>query len=122
MKIIIIGGVAAGMSAASKIRRMNSDIQITVYEKGGFLSYGACGLPYYVGDFNEDYRKMIARSRQAFDEMGIETFLRHEVIGVDAGKKRIMVRDLESGREFEDAYDKLMIGVGAEAVIPPFPG
>ena len=122
MKIIIIGGVAAGMSAASKIRRMNSDIQITVYEKGGFLSYGACGLPYYVGDFNEDYRKMIARSRQAFDEMGIETFLRHEVIGVDAGKKRIMVRDLESGREFEDAYDKLMIAVGAEAVIPPFPG
>ena len=122
MKIIIIGGVAAGMSAASKIRRLNSEIQVTVYEKGGFLSYGACGLPYYVGDFNEDYRKMIARSRDAFEKMGVETFLKHEVISVDAGKKQIVVRDLVSGREFEDTYDKLMIAVGAEAVIPPFPG
>ena len=54
MKVIIIGGVAAGMSAASKIARKDSTAEIVVYEKGGFLSYGACGLPYYVGDFNDD--------------------------------------------------------------------
>ncbi len=122
MKIIIIGGVAAGMSAASKIRRVNPDIEVTVYEKGGFLSYGACGLPYYVGDYNDDYRKMIARSRQAFTKMGIATFLRHQVLSVDAKEKKVFVKNLESGQEFTDTYDKLMIAVGAEAVVPPFPG
>lgn len=74
MKVVIIGGVAAGMSAASKIHRLDAGIQVIVYEKGGFLSYGACGLPYYVGGFNDDYRKMIARSREAFEAMGIKTF------------------------------------------------
>ncbi|MDR2023602.1 MAG: CoA-disulfide reductase [Hungatella sp.] len=122
MKIIIIGGVAAGMSAASKIRRTDPDAEVTVYEKGGFLSYGACGLPYYVGDYNDDYRKMIARTREAFTKMGIETFLRHEVRSVDVERKEVLVKNLENGREFTDSYDKLMIAVGASAVVPPFPG
>ena len=122
MKVVIIGGVAAGMSAASKIRRLSAEIQITVYEKGGFLSYGACGLPYYVGGYNDDYRKMIARTREAFEAMGIQTFLRHEVTSVNPEKKQVVVRDLESGREFTDTYDKLMIAVGADGVMPPFPG
>jgi NADPH-dependent 2,4-dienoyl-CoA reductase/sulfur reductase-like enzyme len=122
MKVVIIGGVAAGMSAASKIHRLDAGIRVTVYEKGGFLSYGACGLPYYVGGFNDDYRKMIARSREAFETMGVKTFLRHEVRSVDPEKKQVVVKDLESGREFIDSYDKLMIATGAEAVIPPFSG
>ncbi len=122
MKIIIIGGVAAGMSAASKIRRMDPGIEVTVYEKGGFLSYGACGLPYYVGDFNDDYRKMIARTRETFTKMGIKTFLRHEAVSVDAERKTVLVKNLENGQEFTDTYDRLMIAVGASAVIPPFPG
>ena len=122
MKIIIIGGVAAGMSAASKIRRVDPDAIITVYEKGGFLSYGACGLPYYVGDYNDEYRKMIARSQETFTKMGIETFLRHEVLSVDVEKKEVLVKNLETGQEFTDSYDKLMIAVGASAVVPPFPG
>ena len=63
MKVAVIGGVAAGMSAASKIKRMDPQAEVTVYEKGGYLSYGACGLPYYVGGFNDDYTKMIARTR-----------------------------------------------------------
>lgn len=122
MKVVIIGGVAAGMSAASKIRRLSAETQITVYEKGGFLSYGACGLPYYVGGYNDDYRKMIARTREAFEAMGIQPFLRHEVTSVNPEKKQVAVKDLESGREFTDTYDKLMIAVGADAVMPPFPG
>ncbi len=122
MKIIIIGGVAAGMSAASKIRRVDPDTKVTVYEKGGFLSYGACGLPYYVGDYNDDYRKMIARTRETFSKMGIETFLRHEVQSVDVERKEVLVKDLLNGQEFTDSYDKLMIAVGASAVVPPFPG
>lgn len=59
MKLIVIGGVAAGMSAASKLKRENKDAQVIVYEKGGFLSYGACGLPYYISGENDDYTKMI---------------------------------------------------------------
>ena len=62
MKAIVIGGVAAGMSAASKLRRLQPEAEITVYEKGGYLSYGACGLPYYVGDFNTDPSRLIART------------------------------------------------------------
>ncbi len=122
MKIIIIGGVAAGMSAASKIRRMAPDIEVTVYEKGGFLSYGACGLPYYVGGFNDDYRKMIARTRDTFSKMGVNTFLRHQVLSVDAGRKEVLVKNLDNGQELKETYDKLMIATGAASVMPPFPG
>lgn len=110
------------MSAASKIRRIDAGIQVTVYEKGGFLSYGACGLPYYIGGFNNDYRKMIARTQETFTEMGVETFLWHEVLSVDVVRKKVVVKNLKDGKEFMDTYDKLMIAVGAEAVIPSFPG
>ena len=77
MKAIVIGGVAAGMSAASKLRRVKPDAQIVVYERGGFLSYGACGLPYYVGGFNDDPAKLIARTQAVYKEMRIETHLFH---------------------------------------------
>ncbi len=122
MKVVIIGGVAAGMSAASKVNRSQKGAQVVVYEKGGFLSYGACGLPYYVGDFNDDYRKMIARSKEAFEKTGIQCKLHHEVIAVDEIKKQVVVRDLKNNIDFIDTYDKLMISVGASAVIPPFKG
>lgn len=122
MKVIIIGGVAAGMSAASKIAREDKTAEIVVYEKGGFLSYGACGLPYYVGDFNDDYRRMIARTREQFEQMGVKTFLHHEVIGVSFENKTVTVIDRKTGRVFTDTYDKLMISVGAASIMPPFPG
>ena len=122
MKVIIIGGVAAGMSAASKIAREDKSAEIVVYEKGGFLSYGACGLPYYVGDFNDDYRRMIARTREQFEQMGVKTFLHHEVTGVSFENKTVTVIDRKTGRVFTDTYDKLMISVGAASIMPPFPG
>lgn len=122
MKVIVIGGVAAGMSAASKIAREDKTAEIAVYEKGGFLSYGACGLPYYVGNFNDDYHRMIARTKEEFDAMGVKTFLHHEVTGVSFADKTVTVKDKKSGRIFTDTYDKLMISVGAASVMPPFPG
>lgn len=82
MKVIVIGGVAAGMSAASKIKRINKDTEIVVYEKGAFLSYGACGLPYYVAGINEDYTKMIARTKEEFEKTGMKIHLRHEIVKV----------------------------------------
>ncbi len=122
MKVIIIGGVAAGMSAASKIARMDQTAEVVVYEKGGFLSYGACGLPYYVGDFNDDYRRMIARTKEQFEKSGIRTNLYHEVVKVDIEKKQVFVKDIKSGNMFIDGYDKLMIATGAASVVPPFAG
>ena len=122
MKAIVIGGVAAGMSAASKLRRIQPEAEITVYEKGGFLSYGACGLPYYIGDFNTDPGKLIARTREQYREMNIDCRMHHEVLRVDPAAKKVFVRDLASGREFEDTYDKLMVAVGCQSVIPRLPG
>lgn len=122
MKLIVIGGVAAGMSAASKLSRMDKDAQITVYERGSFLSYGACGLPYYVSGENDDYTKMIARTKEQFESMGMEIHLRHEVVKVVPEKKQVMIRDLESKRMFLDSYDKLMIATGTHPIVPPFSG
>lgn len=122
MKAIIIGGVAAGMSAASKLRRTSPSAEIVVYERGSFLSYGACGLPYYIGGFNDDPAKLIARSREQYDQMGIQTFLRHEVLSLDPNTKRLRIRDHDSGREFDDHYDVLMVAVGCKSVAPPIPG
>ncbi|MBZ4667261.1 MAG: CoA-disulfide reductase [Defluviitaleaceae bacterium] len=90
MKVIIIGGVAAGMSAASKIKRVDKNAEVIVYEKGDFLSYGACGLPYYVGGFNDDYTKMIARTKEQFESIGIHAHTNHEVIKVVPGEKKFL--------------------------------
>lgn len=122
MKVIIAGGVAAGMSAASKIIRLQKDAEITVYEKGNFLSYGACGLPYYVAGYNDDHTKMIARTRAQFEEAGIHTQLQHEIIAVDTQMKVVTVKNLQTGETFKDVYDKLMVGTGAGAIIPPIKG
>ena len=122
MKVAVIGGVEAGMSAASKIKRMDPQAEVTVYEKGGYLSYGACGLPYYVGGFNDDYTKMIARTREQFEKTGIKTHLHHEVLKVIPSEKQLLVRNHETGDIFIDSYDKLMISTGASAVKPPIEG
>lgn len=122
MKVIVIGGVAAGMSAASKIRRSRYQSEVTVYEKGGTLSYGACGLPYYVGDEIKDHNKMIIRTKDDFEKIGININLYHEVIGLDENNKKVIVKNLLTGDIFEDNYDKLLISTGAKPVIPPWPG
>lgn len=122
MKVIVIGGVAAGMSAASKIKRIDSSTEIVVYEKGPFVSYGACGLPYYVSGMNEDYTKMIARTKEEFEKTGMKINLKHEVVKVEPESKQILVKDLENDRLFMDSYDKLMIATGTVPVVPPLKG
>lgn len=118
MKVIVIGGVAAGMSAASKLKRLDAAAEVVVYEKGGYLSYGACGLPYYISNVNDDYRRMIIRSREQFEESGIICRLHHEVLEVNTKEKYVLVRNLEDGNTFRDHYDRLMISTGAHPVVP----
>ena len=119
MKVIIVGGVAAGMSAAAKLKRANKEAQITVYEKSRHVSFGACGLPYFVGNFFEDSQKMIARTVEQFNASGITVNIEHVVLNVDTDNKCITVKNLLTGETFTDTYDKLMIATGASAIIPP---
>ena len=119
MKVIIIGGIAAGMSAAAKFKRLSPKDDVIVYEKGDIVSFGACGLPYYVGDFFDDSREMIARTPEEFRESGVEIHTKHEVIDVDFSNKKLKVKNLITDEILEESYDKLMIASGARAIIPP---
>lgn len=119
MKIVIIGGIAAGMSAAAKFKRLSPNDDVVVYEKGNIVSFGACGLPYYVGGFFEDSNEMIARTPEKFKESGIEIYTKHEVVDVDFSNKKLKVKNINTNEILEDKYDKLMIASGARAIIPP---
>jgi NADPH-dependent 2,4-dienoyl-CoA reductase/sulfur reductase-like enzyme len=119
MRVIIVGAVAAGMSAAAKLKRMQPKYEVVVYEKTDIVSFGACGLPYFVGGFFDKPNDMIARSPEKFRETGIDLNIFHEVINVDVTNKKVIVKNIETGVEFEDSYDKLMIATGASSIIPP---
>ena len=118
MKVVIIGAVAAGMSAAAKLKRIKPDYEVVVYEKTDIVSFGACGLPYYVGDFFHDPNMMIAREKSKFIESGIDLKTFKEVIDVDTLEKTLTIKDALSGEIFIDNYDKLMIATGASSIIP----
>lgn len=122
MKVVIIGGVAAGMSAASKLKRnLKEQADIVVYEKGGEVSYGACGIPFYISDHIKQGKELIARTAEEFSRSGIPVKTYHEVLSVDTEQKTVQVRDLKSGETFLDPYDKLVIGSGAFVRhFPPF--
>jgi NADPH-dependent 2,4-dienoyl-CoA reductase/sulfur reductase-like enzyme len=122
MRILIVGGVAAGMSAAARARRNAKDATIVVFERGEVVSFGACGLPYYVGGWFDDPAYMIARTAAQMIESGIDVRLRHEAIGVNAQAKTLRVRNLNSGEVVDEPYDRLMIATGAMPIRPPFPG
>ena len=119
MKIVIIGGDAAGMSAAAKAKRVAKDAQVIVYEKTDIVSFGACGLPYFVGDFFDDPSYMMARTAEQSRESGIEIKLLHEAIHVDVSRKLLTLKNLTTGEERVDSYDKLLIATGATPIIPP---
>lgn len=118
MKVVIIGAVAAGMSAAAKLKRIKPDYEVVVYEKTDIVSFGACGLPYYVGDFFHDPNMMIAREKSKFIESGIDLKTFKEVIDVNTLKKTLTIKDALSGEIFTDNYDKLMIATGASSIMP----
>jgi len=118
-RLVIIGGCAAGMSAASKARRTNPNLDIVVYEKTGFVAYGECGLPYYVSGLVDDHNDLVVRTPEQFAERGIKVHLHHEVTGIDAENRRVRVTDMKSGKAREEAYDKVVIATGGRPTMPP---
>ncbi|CEK31100.1 coenzyme A disulfide reductase [[Clostridium] sordellii] len=119
MRVVIIGAVAAGMSAAAKLKRSKPEYDVIVYEKTDVVSFGACGLPYFVGGFFDDPNNMIARAPEKFRESGIDLNIFNEVISVDTENKKLKVKNVNTGETFIDSYDKLMIATGANSIIPP---
>ncbi len=122
MKLVVVGGVAAGMSAAARARRNLKDAEIVVFEQGGIVSFGACGLPYYAGGWFDDAGFMLARTPEQLRESGIDVRLFHRVIAINHAAKTVRVLDIGSGVEHDERFDRLMIATGASPIRPPFPG
>lgn len=118
-KIIIIGGVAAGAKVAAKSRRLLPDAEIEVFTDDAHVSYSACGLPYFIEGNFDDYRMLLVRSPQEFEEKGIHIHLRHRVSKINTQKHQILVNDLSSGKEQIVNYTKLVIATGASPIVPP---
>lgn len=123
-RLVVIGGDAAGMSAASQARRLRSaaELEIVVFERGRFTSYSACGIPYWVGGAVAERSALIARTPEEHRARDIDLRMRTEVLEIDIDGQRVLARDLESGAESWTRYDKLVIATGATPVRPPLPG
>jgi len=121
-RLVVIGGVAAGMSAASKARRMKRDMEIVVYEKSGYVSYGSCGFPYFIKGEIPDINHVVVRTPEQFAQAGIEVHVHHEVQAVNPIEHTVTVKNLDTGTTFTDQWDKLLLTTGAVAVKPPIPG
>lgn len=123
MKVVIIGGVAAGASAAARLRRLSEDAEIIIVERSGYISYANCGLPYYVGGVIESKASLTLQTPESFwSRFRIEARVNTEAISIDRKEKTVHLRNLLSGKEYTESYDKLILAPGAEAIIPPFPG
>lgn len=122
-RFLVIGGVAAGMSAASRAKRREPDMEVTVLERGSFVSYGSCGLPYYVSDLVKDVQGLVVHDAAFFREKrGINVLTRHEVTKLDPEVKVVSAKNIDSGEEMKLGYDKLAICTGASPARPSFPG
>ena len=118
-RLIVIGGTAAGLSAASKAKRDDPSIEVKVFEKSGYVSYGACGLPYFVGDMIKEPMDLVSLTVEELREKrNIPVFIRHEAVSVNRAKKTVTVKDELSGEIKEHPYDALVLATGALPIIP----
>jgi NADPH-dependent 2,4-dienoyl-CoA reductase/sulfur reductase-like enzyme len=122
-RLIVIGGTAAGLSAASKAKKLNPQIEIIVFEKSGYISYGACGLPYFVGGMISDEQELIAVDAETMrNKRNISIFIHHEVTSLHRREKFVEVKNLDDGFSKKYPYDKLVIATGAIPIIPQLKG
>ncbi len=123
MKVVIIGGVAGGATAAARIRRLDEQAEILVFERSGFVSYANCGLPYYIGGRIEDEQDLTLQTPESFRQrFNVRIHVRHEVTAIHPDKKTVTVKDLTSGTVFTETYDKLLLSPGAVPIKPDFAG
>ena len=123
MKYLIVGGVAGGATTAARLRRMNEHCTIIIFERGEYISYANCGLPYYIGGAIPQRSNLFVQTPESFGKrfnVDIRTF--SEVIAIDKGKKLVTVKEVRTGKTYEENYDKLILSPGAEPVRPSLPG
>ena len=121
MKIVIVGGVAGGATAAARIRRLDERAEIIIFERSGFISYANCGLPYYIGGVIEDEQDLTLQTPESFfRRFKIVAKVHHEVTDIDEQNKTVSVTDLKTGTSFTESYDKLILSPGAKPVLPDF--
>ena len=123
MKVVIVGGVAGGATAAARIRRLDERAEIVVFERSGYVSYANCGLPYYIGGVISDPEELTLQSPEGFwERFRIDVRVHHEVLSIHPESKTVTVRQLETGTLFEEPYDNLILSPGARPTLPPLPG
>ena len=121
MKIVIVGGVAGGATAAARIRRLDENAEIIIFERSGYISYANCGLPYYIGGVIEDEQDLTLQTPESFfRRFKIVAKVNHEVTDIDTKNKTVSVTDLKTGTSFTETYDKLILSPGAKPVLPDF--
>jgi NADPH-dependent 2,4-dienoyl-CoA reductase/sulfur reductase-like enzyme/rhodanese-related sulfurtransferase len=121
--VVIVGGVAGGATCAARLRRLDEYAEILVLERGPYVSFANCGLPYYVGNVIQEESKLLLASPTLFRErFNIEVRTRNEVLAIDRAASTVSVRDLETGREYSQPYDALVLSPGASPIRPPWPG
>ena len=123
MKVVIVGGVAGGATAAARLRRLDENAEIVVFERSGFVSYANCGLPYYIGGVIEDEAELTLQTPESFyARFRVQMKVHHEVTAIDRTAKTVTVRNLETGEVFTESYDKLLLAPGAKPTQPALPG
>ncbi|MDD7549744.1 MAG: CoA-disulfide reductase [Bacilli bacterium] len=123
MKVVIIGGVAGGATAAARIRRLDEKAEIVVFERSGFISYANCGLPYYIGGTIEDEKNLTLQTPESFwRRFRVKMNVHHEVTSIHPDSKTVTVKNLENGKIFTESYDKLLLSPGAKPIKPRFDG
>ena len=123
MKVVIVGGVAGGMSAATRLRRLDEQAEIVVLERGAHVSYANCGLPYYLGGVITDRDALLVQTPQAlWNRFRIDVRVRHEVVSIDRKARTVTVRDLETGDAYAESFDRLVLSPGARPFVPELPG
>ncbi|HOA89139.1 MAG TPA: FAD-dependent oxidoreductase [Propioniciclava tarda] len=123
MKTVIVGGVAGGMSAATRLRRLDESAEIVVFERSGYVSFANCGLPYYIGGVIEKRDALLLQTPASLGaRFGLDVRVGHEVLSIDRAAKTVRVRELASGTESDEAYDNLILSPGASPFVPDLPG
>lgn len=123
MKIIIIGGVAGGATAATRLRRLSEENEIIIFEKGEYVSFANCGLPYHIGGTINDRNKLLLQTPESLKERyNLDTRVSTEVLSINKEEKTVTVKNLKTGEEYTETYDKLLLSPGAEPIKPPFEG